>query len=477
MKIRSLVTAVSATSAAMLLGQMNAIALPGEEGEALLPAGPDVIVGDIPDVAAYATGTVNGVTYASYAIGSTSCNVGTVQLQWQPMPSTKHPTIPQNMYRVKGGAIEQIGLSWCKHGFCALQQDICGTCTSAGTGCPTVLGIGCSDPYTASLNGQQSDLKSRGPINPSTGVFPANYSDPSGSSSGLPTQLRERLIVDRNDLNPSLNPGASYFAECQYIHVDDASAGNDNNNASYRPLSVGSTWGNFGYGLDVSGTTQRGQPGIYAWKSIHSDVSVKTVDVEGDGRFLVAYRVTPNGNGTWHYEYAIQNLNSDRAGGSFSVPLPAGVTVTNIGFKSPKYLNGEGYTNAAWTATQANGKLTWTCEPNTQSNANALRWATLYNFRFDANSAPSEAPATLGLWKAPSVLSPVASVSVAALSPSAPAPPCPASDSNCDGEVNGVDLGNLLAQWGTDGSMDLSLDGVVNGVDLGLLLSDWGPTN
>ena len=52
-------------------------------------------------------------------------------------------------------------------------------------------------------------------------------------------------------------------------------------------------------------------------------------------------------------------------------------------------------------------------------------------------------------------------------------PGCVAADLNCDGAVNGDDLGQLLSQWGTDGSADLNGDGIVNGVDLGQLLGSW----
>jgi hypothetical protein len=476
MKTRVFVGTIAATGLALGIGQMNAIALPAEGTGGLPSTGPDVIVGDIPDVARYAPATFNGVTYASYAIGSTSCNIGSTQLLWQPNPSNKHPTIPQNMYRVKNGAIEQIGMSWCKHGFCALQENICGACTPAGGGCPTVLGIGCSDPYTASLNGAQNDLKSRGPINPSTGFFSGTYTDPA-APSGMPSSIRERLAVDRNDLDPALNAGAAYFGECQYIHIDDAAAGNDDNNASYRRINVGSTWSSTqGYSLSLTSTTQRGLPGIYAWQSIHADTTIKAVDVAGDGRFFVGFRSIDNGDGTWRYEYAIQNLNSDRAGGSFSVPIPAGVTVSNVGFKSPKYINGEGYSNAAWTVTQANGMLTWTCEPNTNANANALRWSTLYNFRFTADAPPASADVSLDLWKAATAGSPALAAAVSAIGPTIPAPPCDAADSNCDGQVDGVDLGVLLSQWGTSGSMDLNGDNNVDGADLGIQLSRWGTT-
>jgi hypothetical protein len=51
---------------------------------------------------------------------------------------------------------------------------------------------------------------------------------------------------------------------------------------------------------------------------------------------------------------------------------------------------------------------------------------------------------------------------------------CPA-DLTDDGFVDGNDLGQLLAQWGTDGSADFNDDGFVDGNDLGIMLAAWGP--
>ncbi|MHC4975489.1 MAG: S8 family serine peptidase [Planctomycetota bacterium] len=49
---------------------------------------------------------------------------------------------------------------------------------------------------------------------------------------------------------------------------------------------------------------------------------------------------------------------------------------------------------------------------------------------------------------------------------------CHPADFNCDGSVDGADLGLLLAAWGTpDG--DLDNDGDTDGADLGLLLAAW----
>ncbi len=56
-----------------------------------------------------------------------------------------------------------------------------------------------------------------------------------------------------------------------------------------------------------------------------------------------------------------------------------------------------------------------------------------------------------------------------------PPPPCVDADLNCDGMVDGEDLGLLLADWGDCArcAADLNGDGKVDGGDLGSLLSQW----
>ena len=55
--------------------------------------------------------------------------------------------------------------------------------------------------------------------------------------------------------------------------------------------------------------------------------------------------------------------------------------------------------------------------------------------------------------------------------PTSPAA-CPA-DFDANGWVDGVDMGVLLAAWGTP-TRDLNGDGQTDGVDLGILLGAWG---
>lgn len=460
MKTSVAIGGLTLTGVAVLVGQMSATAVPGVRGGGVAGAiGQDVIVGALPNVQKF--GTVGGIT--AYSIGTTSCNIGDAILTWQ-QSTNQHPVISQNMYRYHEGRFEMIGMSWLKHGFCALQQTLCGPCIPAGAGCPSALGIGCSDPYSSELNGQQSNLGPRSQVNASTGFFPYPFTAPAA-----PATIGRRLQIANVDLDPSLNPGAKYFAEGMYVHPEDAVNGNAMNNASYREGLIG-TFTSGGYNINLTGPTVQQVPAVHAWKALDPAVEIKNVDVISDGRFIVAYRVYDNGDGTWDYEFAVKNFNSHKSARAFSVPVPDGVNITNIDAHIINHHSGEPYSTAPWDSEVSGGAITWSTETfAANQNANALRWNTMFNFRSTADTAPQDATATIVIFRPNGP----ASASVVAVGPSEPAPSC-ASDLNGDGSVDGADLGVLLLNWGTDGTGDLNGDGVVDGADLGILLLNWG---
>jgi len=468
MNTKLLLGASSLGLSAILLGQLTATAGStrggGDGGTA--SAGADVIVGAIPNVSKYGAVTSGGQTIMAYAIGTTSCNIGTQPLEWFASPDNRHPFIPMNAFKYRDGRFEQIGMSWGKHGFTALQQTLCGSCTAHPNG--TYLGVGCSDPYSSGLNGGQSGLGARHEINAATGAFPGSYN--SGMPSAAAT-IGRRLQINANDLNPSLNSGASYIFEAQYIHQQDATANNKMNNASYRAFTVGSL-SSGAYTLTLTGPTVQQKPAIEAWPLLDTNASIANADVAGDGRFIAGVSVRNNGNGTWRYEYAVHNLNSDRSGRSFSVPVPAGVTITNVGFKDINYHSGDPFSPTDWTSAVSANAVTWTGGTHSQSaTSNALRFATMYNFWFDANQPPQAVSATIGLFKPGPAGSPT-SVNVASKGPSAP--PTDPEDLNGDGSVNGGDLSILLNNWGGSGAGDIDGNGTVDGADLAQLLGAWG---
>ena len=349
--------------------------------------GPDVIVGELTGTSNYASS--GGVE--AFAVGTTSCNIGDAELLWI-ASNNQHPVIAQNFFRLKAGRFEQIGQSWLKHGFTALQNNACGCgCTSSGTG--SRLGVGCSDPYSSGLNGSQSDLGPKYQVNAHTGVFIYPPVDPPWSGT-----VDRRLQVNISDIDPAQNGGGLYFVEGQYVTPDDSAAGDQNNNASYRSATVSGSGTSWNFGL--AGTTQRCRPGIGAWGDTDPSVVEQEVQVPGEGLFIVAAQVRDLGGGVFGYEFAIQNLNSDRSMGSFTVDIGAGTTVTNIRFHDVDYHSGEPYDGTDWAGMYAAGLVSWaTDDHGVNPNANALRWGTLYNYRFDADAPPGMTAVTLGLFK------------------------------------------------------------------------------
>jgi len=354
-------------------------------------AGADVLVADLQSVRTY--GEFNGIT--GYAIGTNACNIGTARASWVAI-TNRHPLIVQNLYRLMDNRFEQIGMSWVKHGFYAISGSLCGPCNDPVEG-GQALGVGCSDPYSATLNGAQTNMSPRGLVNAHTGYFPFPW-----HGDAPATIIDRRLQVHNEDLNPALNPQARYFMQGHYVHPDDCDAGTNNNNASYREVSVerNVTTGFWTLVVHQSWPTQRGQPAVRAWQDVDESVVETDIQLPDDGLFILAARTTDFGTGVWHYEYALQNLNSDRSCGSFSIPLPANAVLTNIGFHDVAYHSGETIDSTDWPEVVADGAISWATESyELNQNANALRWGTVYNFRFDVNAPPVTTTAAIGLFK------------------------------------------------------------------------------
>ncbi len=395
----------------ILDGEVTSDVLPSISPDSGTVPGPDVVVGDLSGLAQFgSSGTQVGL-----AVATDSCNFGTENLHWNALPSNDHPVIPQNLYRMSGGALnnerfEQIGQSSVKHAFTALTNNICSLgCNGVGG---SNLGSGCSDPYSASLNAGPN-LGSRAWINPFTGSYPRGDSatPPNTHTGHSHTGTSHRILTEAGDLLPAMNPGATYYAEAQYITPHEYAwcqthPGQCNmyNNVSYRQYNVSGT-GTFSFSPAAS--TVRAKSAINAWTgAMQADINP---DPGNDGVGTIAYKVTNPSPGVWHYEYAIYNQNMDRAIQSFGIPMGGGVTITNFAFHAPPQhpgwtfdgtLGSAGFSSVPWTQTQTSNSMTWSSETFAQNqNANAVRWGTMYNIRFDSNRPPVAANATIGFLK------------------------------------------------------------------------------
>ncbi|MDB4324853.1 hypothetical protein N9971_00760 [bacterium] len=352
---------------------------------------PDIVVGDLQTILRWAS---DGVVTA-FSVATTSCNQGSCEVTWN-RNTPDHPVIGQNMYRLMDGRLQQVGMSWLKHGFFAVSGELCYDDCVGTNG--TVLGVHCSDPYSANFNGDQTTLGPRSEVNAATGVFPYPFSTQGQTGNAL----YKRLQVANADLDPGLNPGARYFIEGQYVNEDDATANTDENNVSYREIVVSEVNGSFS--AELSGETIRAVPALHAWSEHQPGVSIVSADIEADGRMTVGSAVMEISPGRFRYDYAVHNLNSHRSGRAFSVPLPVGASVDNVGFHDVDYHSGEPYDGKDWVSqveTDAEGqRIRWaTASFETDPDANALRWGTLYNFWFESDAPPSSGPVSMELFR------------------------------------------------------------------------------
>ena len=151
---------------------------------------------------------------------------GERQVDWFSLPSNDHPVIPQNVYRMSGGAdntqqFEQIGQSFGgKHAFGAGK--ICQTraaftdairCKRQSSWLRLLRRIRpqfkrASKPPLARAPGSIHSPEISRQVAQLT-ITPATFMTCYVSSG--------EILVDVDDLNTSLNPGATYFAEAQYI--------------------------------------------------------------------------------------------------------------------------------------------------------------------------------------------------------------------------------------------------------------------
>jgi hypothetical protein len=433
---RLLLATLALAGAIVVAGARRAAPAGGGGGTACFETtGPDVIVGVIHDeVANY--DSFEGVD--AFSIGTTSCNIGTGELSWIGH-TAEHPVIAQGMFRLRDGRFEQVGQAWVKHGFFATTgTECCEECTGSGTG--DRLGVGCSDPYTARRNGQQYGLGPKFEINAFTGTFPYPPYDPFFFGP-----VERRLQVHLSDLDPQQKGGGLYFVEAHYVTADDAAAGNQHNNASHRQVGVVESDTSWDITMEGMPPTVREVPVLHAWCDHDPAVVIDDFTIPDEGRLVVAARATDLGTGWHRYEYAVQNVNSDRAVGSFRVPINAGALVANAGFHDVDYHSGEPFDATDWTPVVTPDAITWsTTGHDVDPEANALRWGTIYNLRFDSTAAPVDAELVLGLFKPGTP----ASVTAVAIGPDTGPADC---------NMNGVDDDDDIA-----GGTSLDCDG--NGI-------------
>ena len=496
-----------------------------EPGQPCAVIGPDVSFCQLYHLAQY--GRSDDIV--GLAVATTSWNVGDHDLMWRPIPYEEHPFIIMNLFRLKDDRIEQIGQSHIKHGFYALASHQCGgePCTHEPGHAPgNWLGVGCTDTYGSALNAVQSGMGPRYEVDPWTGSWEYSGSHMEGAH-GHDLDITHRLQVYDADLDPKQNAGASYVVESYYVMIDDS---NVMNSASWKGVTAsGSPGEEWTFDMSPAGDFPNIGFAIDAWPGAVKTILAQEVPVvefeSPDGRCVLSAKASALGGGVYRYEYAVYNVDMDRQGGSFRIPISGGTAITHIGFHAVEHhdelfntvdSDAVSIDNAPWIAQVSEDAVTWS------TATNPLRWGTLYNFRFDANAPPADTTATLGLFR----LGMPKAVSGSTIGPHVGMIDCngneipdacdldcgppggycdvPECDGSSDDNDNGIpdeceaplcgdcptdvdgsghtapfDLAFLLGHWGPVTPQSLCLDtdknGVIGAFDLATVLGAWGP--
>lgn len=206
------------------------------------------------------------------------------------------------------------------------------------------------------MNGTQTRLGPRNEVDAFTGFYPYDGSHPGGTGNAT---LTKRLIVADDDVNPTLNSGARYFVEGQYVASDDATAGNGLNNAAYREVTVNSNR-DIAYVADASNrcvwdtvggptATYCTIPAIYAWRSIDPAVLISPLDVPAGAASTSPPRRSTTATAPGGTSMPC-STNSHRSARRLVIPVPVGVAVTKS-------------VSTMWTTTRASRTRTPTGRP------------------------------------------------------------------------------------------------------------------
>jgi hypothetical protein len=218
----------------------------------------DLLLADITDLAALGRqGTFpNGVN--GCALETTACNLGTKPISWQAAMDPDHPFIAFILARETNGRFQQISdRSYVKHGFFALSGSVCNTCSPTDG---TTLGLGCSDTYAKTNNGDNYWLGPPDEIDPWHGLWnpvcshfdqgeppvapPANCN---GGRSLTQAQAQalgpvaHRVRVRDAEFNV---PGSTFWFEGMYVIETEGDAARENNLGSrkFTPVWTGTSW-------------------------------------------------------------------------------------------------------------------------------------------------------------------------------------------------------------------------------------------
>jgi hypothetical protein len=311
-----------------------------------------------------------------------------------PYQNDQHPYLVWNMYRINAeGGLQQIGASWAKHAFFAINSNCLYPDEPAGF----AVGPGCEDLYSAGTNDALWIMSPRNEILAHSGQWGRCGSVFDPDCTGRPTYPREddqyqgRLRVNEQQVSPTIHRGARWLFETWYVARDDINPLNSMATQRVRPRWANNLWTfrSSGYALG---------PAIDRWVAPGSEHPTErnTRVHTGSGTAILAMKARQLPSGLWRYDYALMNIDAGtaRLGGSgsnlrlhdhvglraLSVEVAGTVDPGGIGFHDV-----DAQPDNDWTVSTAPGRLSWTARDD---DAHGLGWGTLYAFSLHSPHGP-----------------------------------------------------------------------------------------
>ncbi|MFY9341235.1 MAG: hypothetical protein WAT39_02015 [Planctomycetota bacterium] len=334
---------------------------------------------------------------AGFMVGHSWCNAGSVNLPWQSQSGgvmvDQYPRIAFLLARESGGRMVQVtSQGHSKHSPTAynFSNGPCAPCTAGGG---SFFYVGCSDTYGSGINQSQYALGPNNELNPWLGTWNPQGSyfdrgDPAVTGPQATDSVRSltsaqvaafdpvknRMVVRE----PELLAGATYYSQVQAVVQGEpvAARGNNITNKQVSITGTGSGWSAAAAGPDQTGSV------LTRWQGASTYTGGNG---QGDGRFVVGVKATGPVGGLWHYEYAVHNVDNFRGGASLRIPIAAGASVQNAGFRD---LDTDPLND--WTFAQSPTEITFTA-----TGTNALDWNTIYNCWFDCSIPPGAGSVTI----------------------------------------------------------------------------------
>lgn len=364
-------------------------------GDNYPPENPDVDVALIKIEEVEHLGDVDA-DHVIFTPSATLENVGTADVAWhrkftgifEPYENDQHPYLIWNMYREIDGRFEQIGASGVKHAFFTVNT----SCSCSGG---QVLFPTCQDKYSVGNNDLARELGPREKISSFDGLWNSTGSffdkdangvqdspAPAGGSYGLG---ENRMVVNENLFADSSLP---YYISSWYLIRDDV---NIFNNMGYKQFEITSisnptpdSWlitplTNFTNG---PASDQYVTPNSF---DLNAGTASQRILQDGEGHLTVAVKVVDLNDGTYRYNYMIENHDYDPQIQTITLPLADSASMINFVFADT-----DEDVNNDWIISHVDDKLILQAPAS-----NEIDWGYLYSFSFTTDSEPQSGPVTL----------------------------------------------------------------------------------